>query len=168
MAVIFIFLTIFLSFTASLWLGDFGIYLPLAVWAVFCAGNTFGVSRGVIAALMAATFSGLVYQRGVCGFLEPFTALIFFIPVPGVTLRVFSAVRSWLPGAGIGAAAGALLFAAGIIPGHIADPGRWLNALANVMFCAMVGIFLLPLMLWNFSRAARKLGLDIRRPGDPL
>ena len=168
MAVIFIFLAVFISFITSLWLGDFGIYLPLAVWTVFCAGNTFGVSRGVVAALMAATFSGLVYQRGICGFIEPFAAMIFFIPLPGVTLRVYSAVRSWMPGACIGAAAAALLFVSGIIPGHVADPGRWINALANVMFCAMIGVFMLPLMLWNFSKAARKLGLDVLRPGDPL
>lgn len=158
---------VFLSFVMTVWLGDLGVYLPLSVWMVFAIGNFFGIRAGIWMALLAATLSGLTYDRGAAGFLEPFTALIFWIPAVIKGRRyVFGTASSWLPGFCIGLAAPLLLYSAWLLQGNWRYTEAWLSFAANTAFCGMVGILFQPVMIGMIGAVSRKLGFDLPRAGE--
>lgn len=157
---------VFISFILTVWVGELGVYLPLAVWTVFAMGNFFGIRSGIWLAVFAATLSGLTYDRGAAGFLEPFAAAVFWIPVFWKGRRyVFGEAGSWFPGSITGMTAAFILYGSAIAGGGWRYSGAWMSMLANVLFCGMTGIFILPVIMWLTVLCGRKLGLDLARPG---
>ncbi len=164
MTILFGAVSVFTAFIFSVWLGDTGIYLPLSVWTVFAFGNYCKVKNAIFPALLAATFSGLTYDRGIAGFMELFVPFLFWgIMISAGKKYVFGTVASWFPGMCTGSTAAFVLYFTRMISGGWKDGEEWLSFAANVLFCGIAGVFIMPVIMWLISFLARKLGIDIQK-----
>lgn len=156
----------FVITVAGIWFGDLGVYLPLTVWMIFAIGNHFGIRNSLIPALVTATLTGLIYDRGAAGFIE-ISAVYIFWGIMVVTGRkyVFGTVGSWLPGLVTGMTASLILYGARLIAGGWRYGAEWVSAVSNILFCGMMGVMLLPVIMWFTGRIALRLGLPLRRAG---
>lgn len=158
--------SVFTVFVISVWLGDIGIYLPLTVWMIFAAGNFYGVKNAILPAFLTATFAGLTYDRGAAGFIEPFVPFIFWFLASLCDKKyVYGTVSSWFPGLCTGMMAAFILYGSRILSGGWRYGGEWLSFCVNVFFSGMIGIFILPLLMWFLAVVSGKIGIEIRKTG---